>query len=204
MFITFEGIDFSGKTTQIDLLYLYLIQKGKEVIVLREPGGTDVGEKIRNILLSKENVIYPLTELFLFEASRYELVQKVIKSKLAEGYIVLCDRFSDSTTAYQGYGRGLQLDFIQLCNQYASGSLVPDITFYLDISINELIQRGKGFQFDRFESEKLDFIERVIQGFRKIADENPHRIIVIDGTKTIDEIHQKIIKIVSKKLMEEQ
>lgn len=200
MLITFEGIDFSGKTTQIDLLYKQLINLGKRVLILREPGGTAIGERIRDTLLSKDNSIYPLTELFLFEASRYELVKKVIKPKLKDGFILLCDRFFDSTTAYQGYGRGLPLAFIEECNRFASDSTYPDITFYLDISINEVFKRSKNVKLDRFEGEKVEFIERVINGYRKIAKENPQRIVLINGTKSIEEIHKNIFEIVINKI----
>lgn len=202
MLITFEGIDFSGKTTQIDLLYKRLINLGKKVLILREPGGTAIGEKIRNTLLSKDNFIYPLSELFLFEASRYELVKKVIQPKLKDGFIILCDRFFDSTTAYQGYGRGLPLAFVKECNRFASDSTYPNITFYLDISTNEVIERSKNFELDRFEGEKVEFIERVIEGYKKIAKENPERIVLIDGTKSIEDIHKNIFEIVIKKMEE--
>lgn len=200
MLITFEGIDFSGKTTQIDLLYKQLINLGKRVLILREPGGTAIGERIRATLLSKDNSIYPLTELFLFEASRYELVKKVILPQLKDGFVILCDRFFDSTTAYQGYGRGLPLAFVEECNRFASDSTYPDITFYLDISINEVFVRSKNFKLDRFEAEKVEFIERVIEGYKKIAKGNPERIVLIDGTKSIEEIHKNIFEIVIKKM----
>ncbi|MGQ9819103.1 MAG: dTMP kinase [Candidatus Kapaibacteriales bacterium] len=202
MFITFEGIDFSGKTTQIDLLYKQLINLGEKVLLLREPGGTDIGEKIRDILLSKENSIHPLTELFLFEASRYELVKKVIKPKLTEGFTIICDRFYDSTTAYQGYGRGLPLSFVEECNKLATESTVPDLTFYIDITIDIVLDRNRHFKLDRLEGEKVEFIERVINGYRSIAKENPQRIVLIDGSQSIEAIHKNIYEIVVKKLME--
>lgn len=200
MLITFEGIDFSGKTTQIDLLYKQLINLKKRVLVLREPGSTAIGEKIRDFLFSNDDSIFPLTELFLFEASRYDLVKKIIQPKLKDGFIILCDRFFDSTTAYQGYGRGLPLTFVEECNKFASDSTYPDITFYLDISINEIFERSKNFKLDRFEGEKIEFIERVIEGYKKIAKENPQRIVLINGTKPVEEIHKNIFEIVVQKM----
>lgn len=200
MLITFEGIDFAGKTTQIELLSKVLKNEKRKVLVIREPGGTIIGEKIRNILLSDEYDIFPLTELFLFEASRHELVKRIIEPKELEGFIILCDRFCDSTIAYQVFGRGLPLEFVKNCNRLASNSITPDITFYIDIPLREFILRRKGAEFDRLESESVDFINKVINGFRTIAKEDKNRIYIIDGTKSIEEIHQEILEITIKKL----
>lgn len=200
MLITFEGIDFAGKTTQIELLSKVLKNEKRKVLVIREPGGTIIGEKIRNILLSDEYDIFPLTELFLFEASRHELVKRIIEPKELEGFIILCDRFCDSTIAYQVFGRGLPLEFVKDCNRLASNSITPDITFYIDIPLREFILRREGAEFDRLESESVDFINKVINGFRTIAKEDKNRIYIIDGTKSIEEIHQEILEITIKKL----
>ncbi len=197
MFITFEGIDFAGKTTQVTLLKEYLIVQNYNVVTLREPGGTPLAEKIRKFLLDKNNVLNPITELFLFESARSDLVSKVIIPELNSGKIVICDRFCDSTLAYQGYGRALPLDFIEDCNAKASQGLKPKITFFIDVSIDTIIARGQRKSNDRFESERTEFINRVIEGFRMIAKSNPERIHKIDGNKSIEDIHSEIIKVVS-------
>lgn len=200
MFITFEGVDFAGKTTQVTLLKEYLIGKNYNVITLREPGGTPLAEEIRKFLLDKNNMLNPITELFLFESARSDLVSKVIIPALNSGKIVLCDRFCDSTLAYQGYGRGLPLDFIDDCNQRASQGLEPQITFFIDVSIDVVFSRGHRRDNDRFESERKEFIDKVIEGFRIIARHNPERIHIIDGSKSIEDIHTEIIKLVSQNL----
>ncbi len=200
MFITFEGIDFSGKTTQVSLLEKFLIGKNYDVVTLREPGGTPMAEEIRKFLLDKNNQLSSTTELFLFESARSDLVSKVIIPALNLGKIVICDRFCDSSLAYQSYGRGLPIDFVDICNQKASQGLGPDITFFIDIPIDVMILRGQQRTNDRFESEKIEFIEKVIEGFRKIADENPSRVHIIDGTLSITKIHSMITKIVEQNL----
>jgi dTMP kinase len=196
MFITFEGIDFAGKTTQVTLLKEYLIGKNYNVITLREPGGTPLAEEIRKFLLDKNNMFNPITELFLFESARSDLVSNVIIPALNSGKIVICDRFCDSTLAYQGYGRALPLDFIEDCNKKASQGLKPKITFFIDVSIDVVMSRGQERANDRFESEKREFIDKVIEGFRTIAKNNPERVHLIDGNKSIEEIHSEITKIV--------
>lgn len=196
MFITFEGIDLAGKTTQVQLLAKFLKEKGHEVVILREPGGTEISEKIRTLLLDSSNQLTSFTELFLFEAARSDLVQKIIKPSLEKGTIVICDRFWDSTIAYQGYGRNIPLEFIEMCNQYASGGLEPDLTFFVDISLETMIQRVKNKRIDRMEKEPDDFIERVINGFREIAKRYSSRIYVLKGTDSVETIHQNIVKVV--------
>ncbi len=198
MFITFEGIDLAGKTTQVQLLAKFLKDKGHKVVILREPGGTEISEKIRTLLLDSSNQLTSFTELFLFEAARSDLVQKIIKPSLEKGTIVICDRFWDSTIAYQGYGRNIPLEFIEMCNKYASGGLEPDLTFFVDISLETMIQRVKNKRIDRIENEPDDFIEKVINGFREIAKRYSSRIYVLKGTDSVETIHQNIIKVVLK------
>ena len=142
MLITFEGLDYSGKSTQVQLLADRLALQDHRVLVLREPGGTDIGEKIRKMLLDKNNEgMTEASELFLFSASRSQLIQEVVHPALDAGMVVICDRYYDSTTAYQGYGRGISPDVIHAINQYATGGLVPDVTFFLDIPIREIEKR---------------------------------------------------------------
>ena len=140
IFITFEGIDGCGKSTQTALCREWLESLGKTVLLVREPGGTKIGEKIRSLLLDKDNgAMAPMTELFLFEAARAQIVEETIKPALEEGKVVICDRFFDSSVAYQGCARGLGADMVSRLNMYATGGLAPDITFFLDISVEEAI-----------------------------------------------------------------
>ncbi len=200
MFITFEGIDLAGKTTQAQLLAKYLISKGKNVLTIREPGGTFVAEKIREILLNPKTELTPFAELFLFEAARAELVNKVINPALEKGTIVICDRFWDSTLAYQGYGRMLPIDFVQQCNYYAANGLVPDLTFFVDIPLDVLYERAQTKAKDRMEQEESSFLQRVINGFKTIAEKFPDRFKIIDGTHSVDDIHKVVISFVEQYL----
>ncbi len=194
MFITFEGLDFSGKSTQVGLLAERLTRSGEKILVIRDPGGTAIGEKIRAVLLDRElRDMSDFTELFLFSASRAQLVREVIRPALQRGTIVLCDRFYDSTTAYQGWGRGLSLDSIKAINRIAADGLVPDITYFIDIPVAEIEQRmthqKKGA--DRMEMSGWAFYERVREGFLRIAQEEK-RFEVIDATLGIQEIQERI------------
>jgi dTMP kinase len=194
MFITFEGIDGAGKTTQINLLKSYLESKNKEVLSIREPGGLSFSEKIRAILLDTKTEINSTTELFLFEAARSELTEKIILPALKENKIVICDRFYDSTSAYQGFGRGLNLDDISYLNKVATQNLVPDLTFYLDIPISQSLNRNIDKVKDRMESNTLDFITNVKLGFDTLSENYPTRIKRIKADESIDQVHQNIIK----------
>ena len=194
MFISFEGLDFSGKSTQVGLLADTLSLSGAKTLVLRDPGGTAIGERIRAVLLDREVLdMSDYTELFLFSASRSQLVQQIIKPALQNGTIVVCDRFYDSTTAYQGWGRGLSLDAIKTINKVAANGLVPAITYFIDIPVSEIelrmVRQKAGA--DRMEMSGRAFYERVREGFLQLAKEEP-RFEVIDGRMSIKEIRQKI------------
>ena len=201
MFITFEGIDLSGKSTQIKLLKNYLENNNKRVITVREPGGTQISEKIRDILLDKVHLkMEYLTEFLLFSASRQQLTKEIILPYLKKKYFVLSDRYYDSSTAYQGYGGMLDLSMIKKINKIATDGLVPDLTFLINISIEECIKRKKLMRKkeDRIEQKKISYYKKVISGYLKIADNNNRRFVVIDGSKSIDEIHKEIILRVTK------
>jgi dTMP kinase len=194
MFITFEGLDFSGKSTQVGLFANALTQSGVKTLVLRDPGGTAIGERIRAVLLDRELLdMSDFTELFLFSASRSQLVQEIIKPALENGTIVVCDRFYDSTTSYQGRGRGLSLAAIKTINQVAADGLVPAITYFIDIPVSELEARMRRQKAgaDRMEMSGRAFYERVRDGFLQLAKEEP-RFEVIDGGMSIEEIGQKV------------
>lgn len=199
MFITFEGLDYSGKSTQVKLLSDRLTLQDRRVLVLREPGGTEIGEKIRKMLLDKGNAgMTEASELFLFSASRSQLVQEVIKPALEGGMDVICDRYYDSTTAYQGFGRGISIDIIRAINGYAIGSIIPDLTFYLDIPIREVDKRISASKSnkDRMESSGVEFYERVRNGYLQMSKEEP-RYQVLEGMQPIDDIHELVWQHVS-------
>jgi dTMP kinase len=202
MFITLEGPDGSGKSTQALLLIKFLKKAGYKVLHTREPGGDRVAESIRRLLLSPRNQIVPETELFLYWASRSQHVQQVINPALAKGVVVVCERFNDATIAYQGYGRNVNLELIKKMNEIAAGGLTPDLTFLLDISpvrgLKKVLE-AKGVK-DRFEREKISFHNRVRQGYLTLAAQEPQRVKKISGTGSIEHIHQQIIKIIKKKL----
>jgi len=196
MFITFEGLDFCGKSTQVQLLGDYLKGKDNKVTILREPGGTRISEKIREILLDKENTEISIeTELILFAASRAQLVNQVIIPALNENYYVILDRFYDSSIAYQAFGRKIPIAVVEEIQRFVIGKAVPDITFFLDIPIQEVIKRKSMVEknaLDRIESSNIDFYERVLEGYLYLTNKEK-RIKKIDGTLTINEIHQIII-----------
>lgn len=204
MLITFEGIDGVGKSTQAVLLKRHLQEQGREVLALREPGGTPVAEEIRELLLESRNDITPVGELLLFAASRAELVQQVIRPALKRGSDVILDRFFDSTTAYQGYGRGLDLGMLAEINRIASCGLVPDVTFYLDLTPEDALMRKfsekslpltfDSEELDRMENSGLDFYRRVREGYHAIGSENPGRIVMIDALLSQTEIHRRIVE----------
>lgn len=193
LLITFEGIDGSGKTTQIKRFMQKCADENIPVVLFREPGGTPIGEKIRNILLDKSNSgMCAITELLLYSASRHQLSHELIRPALESGKIVVCDRFYDSTTVYQGYGRGIDLEFIKALNRIATEHLVPDLTFIFDIPTAERTLRIGTRDLDRLEREDHAFQEKIRQGFRKIAEIEPDRICLIDGTKTEQSISKEV------------
>ncbi len=201
-FISFEGIDFSGKSTQIELLKSFLEQKGSRVYVLREPGGTEISERIRKVLLDKKHEnMHSRTELLLYSAARIQLTSERIIPTLKRDAYVIADRFVDSTTAYQGYGRGLEPDMIAYVNQIATLGLLPAVTFYLEIEPECAFKRSDRMkrQKDRLESAGLDFFERVVHGYREIARAYPQRFFTLDATLDRDEIHKRIIDILVRK-----
>jgi len=202
-FISFEGIDFSGKTTQIQLLRNKLDQIGKKVTVLREPGGTLISERIRDILLDERNKnLTDVCELLLYSAARNQLVVEIIRQELAAGNFILADRYVDSTTAYQGYGRQLPLDFIHNLNQLVTQGTMPSITFLLELDLKQQSYRKKirGKNSDRLEKENIDFYNRISSGYRKIAAAQKRRIKIIDANRNIEKIEIEIWEYVMKKL----
>lgn len=196
MFITFEGLDFCGKSTQVKLLRDYLVRQGKETKLIREPGGTKISEKVREILLDKNNLeMSAETELLLFTASRIQLVKEVIVPNLKKGVFVISDRFHHSSIAYQGFGRKLDLNFVESLQSFAIKDAVPDITFFLDISVEEVSRRKEEFEhqnLDRIELSKSRFYEDVRKGYLYLEKQEAY-IKRIDGTQPIDIIHQQII-----------
>jgi len=194
MLITFEGLDFSGKSTQVRLFSESLTAEGIRNLVVRDPGGTAIGERIRSILLDrKELTMSDYTELFLFSASRSQLVHEIVKPTLEQGTVVVLDRFYDSTTSYQGWGRGLPLEAISTINTLASHGLVPDITYFIDIPVEEVDRRMvlQKAGADRMEMSGQAFYKRVREGFLSLASESP-RFEVLDGTQAIQDIHSKV------------
>lgn len=197
LFITFEGADGCGKTTQIELLNKYLQQQGFKTLVTREPGAKGLGEKLREILLNYDGEVSPNCESFLFLADRAQHVDCVIKPALKDGVIVLCDRHTDSTVAYQGYGRQLDIEQIKKLNEIAVNGLKPDLTIVFDIDIETSMQRV-GKTKDRMESAGMDFFNRVRNGYLAIAKDEPNRVKVINAADTIDKIHNQVVELVEK------
>jgi dTMP kinase len=222
LFITFEGIEGCGKTTQIHHLTAYLQRSQRPHLVTREPGGTPAGEQIRQILLSSPNTpLEPMVELLLFVAARAQHLQEVIRPALQAGKTVICDRFTDATLAYQGFGRGLDLEWIEEIQNRVMGSIKPDLTFLLDLPVEEGLRRARSrveknkvgrskklavdngqMEFrlhlthvdqDRLERKSLDFHRRVRDGYLGLAQRDPQRIIVLDGMKDEEVLHQEIL-----------
>lgn len=203
LFITFEGIDGCGKSTQCELLKDYLKANGKDFIFVREPGGTVIGERIREILLDKKNTqMTARTELLLFEAARAQITEEVIRPALEEGKTVICDRFFDSSSAYQGMARGMGMDFVAGLNMAATGGLEPDVTFFFDISVEEaLARRGKrGEASDRIELAGMRFQEDVRTGYLELAKNSNGRIVTVDATLGIEEIFDAVMKTLEGKI----
>ncbi len=205
LFVTFEGGEGSGKTTQLTTLLLHLRATGRVVVETQDPGGTPIGKQIREMLLDRENGrMASVTELFLYEASRAQLVSEVIRPALAAERIVLCDRFTDSTLAYQGYGRGLNLDLIGQLNGLATGGLRPDLTFFLDLppetGLARIRERHAGTRGDRIEAEVLTFHQAVRHGYLTIAAAEPERVTILDAGRGMTEIADEVRRRVEARL----
>lgn len=194
LFITTEGTDGSGKTTQIRLMETYLREKGYDVVVTREPGGTGIGEKIRSLILDPENTqMAAITEMLLYASARAQLVNELIKPAVEAGKIVICDRFVDSSYVYQGFGRGIDLRIIEEVNAVAMNGIQPDITFFFDIDPEtSLSRRRASTEADRIEKEALDFHIRVYNGYRNLARIYTERIKTIDSNRSVEEIFQDL------------
>ena len=204
LFIIFEGGEGSGKSVQARILYKRLSQSAIPALLTHEPGGTPCGNKIgRWLQWTEVKDISPLTELLLFNASRAQLVSEVIRPNLKNGMVVICDRYTDSTIAYQSYGRGLDLDVVNVTNNAATQGLKPDLIVLLDISVGEGLARKKGKKQDRFEQENLAFHQRVRDGYLKMAANDPQRWLVVDASQSKAKIRDVIWQRVSRLLSRE-
>ena len=197
LFITFEGADGCGKTTQLNLLKSYLESKGYEIVLTREPGAKGLGEKFREILLNYDGEVSNRCESFLFLADRAQNIDTIVKPAINSGKIVLCDRHIDSSVAYQGYGRGLDIDEIKMLNNLATSGLKPNLTLVFDVDIETSMKRV-GDVKDRMENSGKDFFNKVRNGYLELAQQEPERIKVVDSTKSIEEVHKKVIEIFEK------
>ena len=197
LFITFEGADGCGKTTQLNLLKDYLENKGYKVVITREPGAKGLGEKIREILLNYDGEVSNRCESFLFLADRAQNIDIIVKPAIDEGKIVLCDRHTDSTVAYQGYGRGLDIEQINMLNRIATNNIKPDLTLLFDVDIETSMKRV-GNQQDRMEKSGKEFFNKVRNGYLELAKQEPDRIKVIDTAKSITEVQKDVTKIINK------
>lgn len=199
-FITLEGPEGSGKSTQAKMLADYLEGKGLEVIRTREPGGVSIAEQLRDILLNPTNIIYPDTELLLYTAGRAQHTQELILPALEKGKYVICERYTHASIAYQGYGRGLSMELINDLNKVATSGITPILTIILDIDADKGLKRVResSGQFDRLEAENITFHERVREGYLKMADTDP-KIIILDSTESKEKIHTRIIRLLDEK-----
>lgn len=204
MFITLEGPDGSGKTSQVSPLSDFLTQQGFPVIITREPGGTAIGDQVRQILGDLQNTkMHPRTETLLFLSARAQLVEQVIKPHLKNGYIVLCDRYADSTMAYQGYGHQNDLKQIESLINFATGGLKPELTLLLDLDVEEGLRRKvHGREWNRLDAYSLEFHQRVRQGYLKLAAAEPERWVKIDARLPAEEVQENIRKAIISRLNE--
>ena len=208
-FITFEGPDGSGKTTQLHILHRYLVRAGYPVLLVREPGGTDIGDQIRTVLHDTRNVsMLPNTEVLLYSASRAQLVGQIIRPALEASSVVLCDRYAEATMAYQGHGHGLDLELLRAITTFATGGLRPDLIIYLDIEVEQGLQRKKSsFQagqgeWNRMDQKALDFHRRARAGYLQMAAAEPERWFVLDASRSVASIQQAIRRRVKRLLTE--
>ncbi len=203
LFITFEGADGSGKTTQLNKIKAFLEEKGFDVVVTREPGALDIGQKIRNILLHHEGIVADRCEMFLFLADRAQHVETFIKPALKQGKIVLCDRHTDSTIAYQGYGRGQNIELLMNLNKIAVNGIEPDLTLLFDVS-TDVAQKRVGDEKDRMEAAGIEFHKKVRNGYIELLQKMPERIKLINANNSIEEVFEETKKIVDNLLQREQ
>jgi dTMP kinase len=203
MFITLEGPDGSGKTTQAHLLTEWLRGRGHDVVLTREPGGTDIGDQIRAVLHEPSNTAMDArTEILLYSAARAQHVAQLIRPALADGRVVVSDRYADSTLAYQGYGRGLDLETLRRITTFATGGLVPDLTLYLDIVPEEGLQRRLlgGEEWNRLDAEALTFHRRVREGYLRLVADHPERWEVVDANRSVEKVQDEIRALVKARL----
>ena len=203
MFITLEGPEGSGKTSQVPLLADYLRQQGHTVLTTREPGGTEIGNKIRSIIMDMGNKnMCSRTEMLLFCSARAQLVDEVIRPNLAQGVIVLCDRYADSTLAYQGYGHGFDIDFLKRLLAFVTGDLWPDLTLLLDIDSEAGLNRRRqgGGEWNRMDDYTLQFHRRVRQGYLQMAAQEPQRWRTVSSDRPIQDVQTEIRKVVMEKI----
>ena len=211
-FITLEGPDGCGKTTQAHMLWKYLHSRGWDAVGVREPGGTGIGEEIRDVLHCAGNTdMHPNTEILLYSASRAQLVHHTLIPHLTRSAdaIVICDRFYDSTFAYQGYGRGLNLEVLRQITTFATGGLVPNLTIYLDIDVEDGISRRKnaakdGGEWNRMDTQKIEFYEKVRKGYHALIRKEPLRWVTFDATQNVDTLHENIINFVEQRMYWDQ
>lgn len=197
LFITLEGIEGSGKSTQAHLLSERLREHGLAVVALREPGGTPIGEGVRRLLLDREHsAMAAETEALLYAAARAQMVHEEVMPALAKGMAVVCDRYVDSSIAYQCYGRGLAREFVYDINHWATAALEPNLTVLLDLSVEEGLRRATLTGCDRIEAEAADFHERVRQGYLELAREHPHRIVTIDAAGSQEAVAERLQSVV--------
>jgi len=193
-FISFEGIDGSGKSTQAELLTAKLQAENFPAVLFREPGGTTISEKIRDILLDKDHgTMTAMTEFLLYAASRSQLVKEKIEPALSQGQIVICDRFADSSLAYQGFGRKVNKEFVQRVNMRATENICPDMTFIIDVDLSTAHSRSAEIP-DRLEQESAEFKKRVRKGYHRIADEDTERVFLVAGNRPVEQIHEEILQ----------
>ena len=203
MFITFEGPDGSGKTTQIHQLADWLHEQGHMVVLTREPGGTDIGNQIRQVLHDpSNNAMDAQTEILLYSADRAQNVAQLIRPALTVGKVIISDRYVDSTLAYQGYGRGLDLETLRIITAFATGNLMPNLTLYLDITPEEGLQRRQlgGDEWNRLDAETLEFHQQVRAGYLELIKQEPERWVVINAVRSVEEVQAEIRAVVQARL----
>lgn len=204
MFITFEGPEGGGKTSQIPPLVEFLRGKGYSLTTTREPGGTEIGDQIRKVLFDMKNTaMRPRTEILLLLASRAQIVEEVIRPNLNRGDIVICDRYTDSTLAYQGFGHGVDIEELRRLNRFATGGLVPDLTLLIDVDVEDGLQRrSQEGTWNRLDAYPLAFHRRVYQGYRELAREEPERWNIIDANRPMEAVQSEIRQVILKRLLE--